>query len=122
MAAGPDLLKQETGLGYRSDYVWQLARQVSEGTLDLAAFEDPTRPIEDLYRELRQIKGVGDYAAATILMLLGRYERLAIDSELRAFTAKKYFKGETGTEAQLRALYEPWGRWQYLAYWFDQPA
>jgi 3-methyladenine DNA glycosylase/8-oxoguanine DNA glycosylase len=121
VAAGPDILRRETGLGYRSDYVWQLAAQISEGHLDLAAFEDPTKPSEVLLRELRQLKGVGNYAAATILMLLGRYEHLAIDSELRAFATKKYFQDEPPTEAQIREIYAPWGRWQYLAYWFDTP-
>lgn len=120
--AGADFLKRETGLGYRSGYVWELAAAVTEGRLDLGAFERPDYPTATLRRDLRQLKGVGDYAAATILMLLGRYEHLAIDSELRLFVTKKYFEGETPTEAQIRELYAPWGQWQYLAYWFDTPA
>jgi 3-methyladenine DNA glycosylase/8-oxoguanine DNA glycosylase len=118
-AAGPEFLKQETGLGYRSLYVWELATAVAEGRLDLERFEAPGYPVEELYRALRRIKGVGDYAAATILMLLGRYEQLAIDSEMRAFVARKYTAGQPATDAQIRAIYAPWGRWQYLAYWFD---
>lgn len=121
-AAGPEFLKEETGLGYRSAYVWELAVAVAEGRLDLAAFEDPEHPTETLHQSLRQIKGVGNYAAATILMLLGRYEHLAIDSELRAFVTKKYFEGQTPGEADIRAIYAPWGRWKYLAYWFDSIA
>jgi 3-methyladenine DNA glycosylase/8-oxoguanine DNA glycosylase len=117
--AGAGFLKQETGLGYRSVYVWGLAAAVAEGRLDLDSFEDPARPTEDLYKALRQIKGVGGYAAATVLMLLGRYEHLAIDSELRSFVTKKYFNGQAPTEAQIKAIYEPWGRWKYLAFWFD---
>lgn len=121
-AAGPDFLKQETGLGYRSGYVWELAEAVAGGRLDLRAFEDPALPTETLRQELRQIKGVGAYAAATLLMILGRYEHLAIDSEMRAFVSKKYFQGQPATDDQIRAIYAPWGRWQYLAYWFDTPA
>lgn len=117
--AGPEFLKQETGLGYRSAYVWELAAAVVEGRLDLTTFESPDYPTDELHRALCQIKGVGDYAAATILMLLGRYEHLAVDSELRAFVTKKYFAGQTPSLAELRAIYEPWGRWKYLAYWFD---
>ncbi len=120
--AGADFLKQETGLGYRSDYVFELAQQLVSGDLSVVAFEDQSLPTEDLYKRLRKIKGVGDYAASTILMLLGRYDRLAIDSELRSFTAKKYLGGEVGTPAQMREIYAPWGEWQYLAYWFDRPA
>lgn len=119
---GPDFLKRETGLGYRSGYVWELATAIAEGRLDLGAFEQPDNSTATLRRDLRQLKGVGDYAAATMLMLLGRYEYLAIDSELRSFVTKKYFEGGTPTEAQIRELYAPWGKWQYLAYWFDTPA
>lgn len=119
VAAGPDFLKAETGLGYRSGYVWELAANVVSGQLDLAAFDNSDLAAEALHRDLRRLKGVGDYAAATILMLLGRYERLAIDSELRSFTSKKYFNGETPTDTQIKEIYAPWGVWQYLAYWFD---
>ena len=119
--AGPDFLKEEIRLGYRSAYMWELAAAVAEGRLDLSAFEDPACPTEELQRMLGQIKGVGPYAAATILMILGRYEHLAIDSEMRAFVSKKYYPDQPITEAQIRAIYAPWGKWQYLAYWFDAP-
>jgi 3-methyladenine DNA glycosylase/8-oxoguanine DNA glycosylase len=118
-AVDPQFLRREAGLGYRSDYIWEFASAVAGGQLVLTAFEDPGHASEELYRLLRQIKGVGDYAAATILMLLGRYDRLAIDSELRAFVTKKYFDDQPVDAGQIRAIYAPWGRWQYLAYWFD---
>jgi 3-methyladenine DNA glycosylase/8-oxoguanine DNA glycosylase len=121
-AAGPEFLKQETGLGYRSSYVWELATGIVEGRYDLTVFEDPNLAPADLLKALRQIKGVGGYAAATILMLLGRYEHLAIDSELRAHVSRKYFEGQPVTDAQIQAIYEPWGHWRYLAYWFDAPS
>lgn len=121
MAAGPEFLKQEAGLGYRSGYVWELARDVAEKRLDLSSLENSDQPAEVLYRSLRRIKGIGEYAAATILMLLGRYERLAIDTEMKAFVARKYLAGQPGTDAEIRAIYAPWGKWQYLAYWFDSP-
>src|SRR5690606_5323683 len=117
--AGPRFLEQEVRLGYRSDYLWELATAVAEGRRDLQAFEDPTLPTKELRRALLDIKGIGSYAAATLLMLLGRYEELAIDTEMRAFVAKKYFHGQRVSEAQIRVIYAPWGRWQYLAYWFD---
>jgi 3-methyladenine DNA glycosylase/8-oxoguanine DNA glycosylase len=120
--AGPEFLRQETGLGYRSDYVWELAAAVAEERLDLQTFDDPALPTESLEPALRQLKGVGPYAAATILMILGRYEHLAIDSEMRAFVSKKYFAGQRPSDEQIRSVYAPWGQWQYLAYWFDSPA
>ncbi|MCB0196327.1 MAG: hypothetical protein KDJ65_30525 [Anaerolineae bacterium] len=120
-ATTPDFLKEHTGLGYRSPYVWELATAVAEGRLDLAAFEDPNCPTREVLDNLHRLKGVGPYAAATILMILGRYEYLAIDSEMRSFVSKKYFGGERVTPAQIQNIYALWGRWQYLAYWFDMP-
>ncbi len=117
--AGSEFLKKETRLGYRSPYLWELASSVAEGNLALSLFEDPALSTPDLHQALGKIKGVGNYAAATILMLLGRYEHLAIDSEMRAFVSKKYTPNQRPTDAQIRNIYAPWGRWQYLAYWFD---
>lgn len=120
--AGVESLKNETGLGYRSPYVWELAAAVAKGQFDLSGFEDSERPADEVYQALRQIKGVGPYAAATIFMLLGRYEHLAVDSEMRAFVSRKYFDGEPVSNSQIQQIYAPWGRWRYLAYWFDSPA
>jgi 3-methyladenine DNA glycosylase/8-oxoguanine DNA glycosylase len=120
--AGPEFLKAEIRLGYRSAYVWELAAAVAESRLDLSDLENPAHSTEALLRMLRQIKGIGPYAAATLLMILGRYEHLAIDTELRAHVSTKYFQGQPVTEAQMREIYAPWGKWQYLAYWFDEPA
>jgi 3-methyladenine DNA glycosylase/8-oxoguanine DNA glycosylase len=117
--AGLQFLENAARLGYRSGYVWELATAVAAGRRDLQALEDPTLPTKELRRALLGIKGVGSYAAAMLLMILGRYEELAIDTEMRAFVAKKYFQGQRASEAQIRAIYAPWGRWQYLAYWFD---
>jgi hypothetical protein len=65
------------------------------------------------------IKGVGSYAAATLLMLLGRYDELAMDTVFRRFVSEKYFDGEQPSDADAQTIYADWGRWKYLAYWFD---
>lgn len=118
-ACGEDRLRAEIRLGYRARYVAALAERVASGALDLEALRSPEMPDEDVRRAVRALPGVGPYAAATILMLLGRYGEVAVDSELRAFTAKHYFPGAPPTDAQIRALYADWGRWKYLAHWFD---
>lgn len=112
-------LREEAGLGYRAPYVHELARRVASGDLALEALTDSDLPTRELERELRGIRGVGPYAAATLLMLLGRYDVLAVDSVFRSFVADRYFGGETPEDEEARAVYEDWGRWRYLAYWFD---
>jgi 3-methyladenine DNA glycosylase/8-oxoguanine DNA glycosylase len=118
-AVGERYLAQEVRLGYRSRYLWLLAADVAEGRLELQTLEDPEMPIQALRQALLRITGIGSYAAATLLMILGRYEELAIDSQMRDFVAKKYFQGQAVSVAQIRETYAAWGKWQYLAYWFD---
>ena len=31
----------------------------------------------------------------------------------------RYFAGERLPERELLAVYDDWGRWRYLAYWFE---
>jgi 3-methyladenine DNA glycosylase/8-oxoguanine DNA glycosylase len=120
--ADPRLLTETIPLGYRGPYIHRLAQQVVSGELDLEGFRDTSMPTQTLKRKLQAIRGVGPYATHTLLMLLGRYEELAIDSEMRAFVRQRYFNGKTPTDKEILALYEDWGRWRYLAYWFDPVA
>lgn len=116
--AGESALK-ETGLGYRASYVADLARRVAAGDLDLNAFTQFNGTTDELRSELLTLKGVGPYGAATLLMLLGHYDYLAIDSAMRTFVATHYFDGTAPTDTAIQELYEPWEDWKYLAYWFD---
>jgi 3-methyladenine DNA glycosylase/8-oxoguanine DNA glycosylase len=113
--AGESFFIAEARLGYRSAAAIELAKRVAE----LEALRDSALSTPELRKRLLSFRGIGPYGAATLLMLLGRYEYLAVDSEVRAFTAKKYFAGEPGTPAAIEQLYTHWGRWQYLGYWLD---
>jgi 3-methyladenine DNA glycosylase/8-oxoguanine DNA glycosylase len=106
-------------MGYRGPYVSEIARQVVAGKLDLEGWLTSDLPTPDLKKELLAVKGVGNYAAATMLMLLGRYDELAVDTVFRDFVSKKYFGGDRPADAEMAAVYEKWGEWKYLAYWFD---
>ena len=118
-APNPGDFGETVNLGYRAPYVHELATRVSSGALELEALAEADLPTPELEKELLTIKGVGPYAAATLLMLVGRYDELAVDSVFREFVSERYFGGDRPTDAEARAVYEPWGRWRYLAYWFD---
>jgi 3-methyladenine DNA glycosylase/8-oxoguanine DNA glycosylase len=92
---------------------------VASGELDVEALPNANLPTPELRKRLLAIKGVGPYAAATLLMLLGRYDELAVDTVFRLFVSKRYFNGQRPSDAEARAVYDDWGRWKYLAYWFD---
>jgi 3-methyladenine DNA glycosylase/8-oxoguanine DNA glycosylase len=117
VAAADDVWFQtEIRLGYRNAFVLKLAREIAEGKRDLEALKTSDLPAKELKKELKQITGVGDYAAHTLLMLLSRYDEVAVDTEFRSFVSKKY--GQM-TDKEMAALYDRWDRWKYLAYWFE---
>jgi 3-methyladenine DNA glycosylase/8-oxoguanine DNA glycosylase len=118
-AADPAEFAAQARMGYRAPYVHELARRVAEGELDLDALAASGLPTAELKKQVLGIKGIGNYAAATLLMLLGRYDSLAIDSVCREFVRKKYFDGRTPSDPEIHGRYESWGEWQFLAYWFD---
>lgn len=110
---------EAVNLGYRAPYVHELAQRVAGGDLDLEALPDADQSTAELKKTLLSIKGVGSYAAATLLMLIGRYDELAVDSVFRQFVSERYFDGESPSDAAAKAVYDDWGKWKYLAYWFD---
>lgn len=118
-ALSVDAFSERVGLGYRAPYVHALATRVASGALELEAMADADLATDELKRELLGIKGVGEYAASTLLMLLGRYDELPVDSVCRTFVTEKYFAGEQPPDDAIRSVYEEWGEWRYLAYWFD---
>ena len=120
VAATPDqFFAQHVRMGYRNAYVLQLAREITDGTRDLAALTTADLPLAAMKKELRSIKGIGDYAAHTLLALLGYYGECAVDSEYRSFVTRHHLAGETRPDKELAAFYDDWGDWKYLAYWFD---
>lgn len=118
-AADRDDFAANVRMGYRAPYVHELAAQVANGKTSLESLRDPEMPTGELKRRLRAIKGVGPYAAATLLMLLGHYDDLAVDTVARGFVSKKYFGGKKISDAEIRAIYDGWGKWKFLAYWYD---
>jgi 3-methyladenine DNA glycosylase/8-oxoguanine DNA glycosylase len=102
-------------LGYRAAALHELARRICDG-LDVEAWR--ALDSEALYQQVRGLRGFGDYAAGTVLRLLGHFDRLAIDTECRAA-----FRRVTGraafTDADIRAYYADFGAWQGLMSWID---
>jgi 3-methyladenine DNA glycosylase/8-oxoguanine DNA glycosylase len=109
---------RKLGLGYRAPYLLQLARGVAGGRYDLDALEDKGRATEEVRRELLALPGIGPYAAATILMILGRYEHLGVDTEALRSVSRGFFKGKRIGEKEVRQTFSHWGKFQALAYWF----
>lgn len=117
----PANLKRLCKVGYRAERIIRLSQDVLTRRLDLRAFEDLSRTTDELYEALTGIYGVGPYAAHNILQLLGRYDRLPVDSEtLRHFRQFHDVHGDlkkvTRSAERYYARFAPF---QFLAYWFE---
>jgi len=119
LAAASELeLRTETRLGYRAPYVHQLATRVASGELNLEAFKHSDLPTPELRKALMKIKGIGPYASANLLMLLGRYDFLTIDTWAVKVVSHEWYGGEPVSPAEVEAHFKQWGKWKGLAYWF----
>jgi 3-methyladenine DNA glycosylase/8-oxoguanine DNA glycosylase len=105
-------------LGYRAPYILELARKVASGELDLESLKSSDLPTSELRKELLAIKGVGGYAAANLLMILGRFDAIPIDSWAHKMVSNEFYHGEPVTPAQIEEVFAPWGEYKGLAYWF----
>lgn len=116
-AADEETLRSAARLGYRAPYVLHLARAVTEGKLDLEALKTADLPTAQLRERFLAIKGVGGYAAANLLMLLGRYGFIPVDSWALTLVSREWHGGRPVGRAEVEAAFERWGEWQGLAYW-----
>ncbi len=63
---------------------------------------------------------MSQYAAATLLMLLGRYDNLPIGSWARRLVSHEWHAGRPIDPAQVERAFAHWGPWKGLAYWLWQ--
>lgn len=87
--ASDDFYRDVARTGYRGAYLQAIARGVADGTLDLEILDGRSDlPDEEVAERLLALPGVGPYAAAHAMMLLGRYGRLILDSWTRPTYAR----------------------------------
>ncbi len=116
-ASDESTLRNTTRLGYRSPYIHNLAREIDTGNLDLESLKTSNMPAEEVRLQLLSIKGVGNYAAANLLMLLGYYSYLTIDSWALKMVSHEWYHGEPISQKEVENAFEKWGQWKGLAYW-----
>jgi 3-methyladenine DNA glycosylase/8-oxoguanine DNA glycosylase len=102
--------------GYRGPYLRALATDVAEGRLDLEAFNDPELPDADVAESLLAIAGVGPYAMAHMMMLLGRYQRLILDSWTRP-TYRRLTGRARITDKGIERAFRRYRQFAGLAFW-----
>ena len=120
MAEVPEkFYRDEVRSGYRAPYLKELADRVASGSLDVEAWLDSELPTPELKKQMKQVKGVGDYAAENLLKLVGRYDGLALDSWTRAKFATVRNRGRVASDKKIDRYYSRFDSWRGLALWCD---
>jgi 3-methyladenine DNA glycosylase/8-oxoguanine DNA glycosylase len=120
MAAAPEAFYRDiVRAGYRGAYLKTLATAVAAGSLDLEEFRTAgpdELPDEEVAARLLALPGVGPYAAAHVMMLLGRHSRLILDS----WTRPKYARlngRRKASDRQIERRFKRYGPHAGLAFW-----
>jgi 3-methyladenine DNA glycosylase/8-oxoguanine DNA glycosylase len=118
-AADPWFYKDVARAGYRGPYLASLARSVAGGAVDLEglARATPEELTDDaVAAQLLALPGIGPYAAAHVMMLVGRCSRLILDSWTRPTYARLTGRRSVADEAIVRR-FRRYGEHAGLAFW-----
>jgi N-glycosylase/DNA lyase len=120
MADTPEAFYRDVArTGYRGAYLRSLAGSIAEGRLDLESLSSATPgelSDEELEQRLLALPGVGPYAAAHIMMTIGRNSRLILDSWTRPTYARVMGKKRV-SDTQIRDRFARYGEHAGLAFW-----
>jgi len=120
MASMPEAFyRDQIRAGYRAPYLKELAERVISGDIDPESWLTSEFSTPELKREMKRVKGVGDYAAENMLKLVGRYDGLALDSWVRAKFARTRNGARKASDKKIERYYSRFGEWRGLALWCD---
>jgi 3-methyladenine DNA glycosylase/8-oxoguanine DNA glycosylase len=108
------------GAGYRGPYLKALSTSVAKGRVDLEALATASRddlPDDEVAASLQALPGVGPYAAAHIMLMLGRYDRLILDSWTRPTYARLLGRKRPVSDRTIERRFKRYGPYAGLAFW-----
>jgi len=114
--AGEDFYRDIARAGYRGAYLRAFATSVADGELDLEGFAADDLADDELAARLLALPGVGPYATAHMMMLLGSNSRLILDS----WTRPKYLQVSGAKQAKdstIERRFRRYGPYAGLAFW-----
>ena len=117
-ASSPDILKEKIRVGYRAPALHELASRIASGKFDMESLKRSELPTLELRKELLTINGVGPYAAANLLSILGRSDFIPIDSWALKLVSHEWYGGKPITAKEVEKRFEKWGEFKGLAFWF----
>lgn len=117
-SSSPEVLKEKIRVGYRAPAIHQLAFRIASGTFDLEALKTSQLPTLELRKELLTINGVGPYAAANLLLIMGRSDFIPVDSWALKLVSHEWYRGKPISGKEVEKRFEEWGEFKGLAFWF----
>jgi 3-methyladenine DNA glycosylase/8-oxoguanine DNA glycosylase len=109
----------EVRAGYRAPYLQELSERVASGSLNVEQWLVSQVSTAEMVKEIKSVKGAGDYAAENLLKLLGRYDGLALDSWTRAKFYQVRNQGRKASDKRIAHYYDRFKQWRGLALWCD---
>lgn len=114
-------LRARCSVGYRDQRLIDLAKLFHTNQIDEAHLTNPATSDEEVLDFLLELPGIGPYAAANILQLLGRYAHLPLDTE--SVRHGRTILGFKGSSAQImkkvKAHFAPMRQHTFRSYWFE---
>ena len=111
-----DWYREVARMGYRGPYVKTIATEVANGTLDLEGMLSVHSGDDDVETALLNLPGIGPYAAAHVMQLLGRHHRLVLDSWTRP-TYVRLAKKKRAADKPIERAFRRYGDYAGLAFW-----
>ena len=87
------------------------------GSRSLAGAPRDALPDDEVARRLQALPGVGPYAAAHIMLMLGRYDRLILDSWTRPKYASMLGRKRPISDQAIVRRFKRYGHYAGLAFW-----
>ncbi|KAM7473081.1 hypothetical protein LguiB_020324 [Lonicera macranthoides] len=116
-----DALNKQCNLGYKAAHILNFAKKVESGKIKLEKYEQEISS-KKIFDSLMKINGFGPFVSANVLMCLGFYQKVPVDSEtmrhLRQVHGIEIHKKKTD-KAIVEQIYDKYAPFQCLAYWFE---
>ena len=123
LRAGEKYLLEVCRVGYRAEQILAFCQSVCDKEFDPVALDamaaSPDVSDEELLALLRSIHGIGPSSAHYLLSFLGRHSRISVDSATVAHVAKTHTKGKKPSVKQVERIYEKYGKWQQMVWWYE---
>ncbi len=116
-SVGEDFYRDVARAGYRGRYFVALAESVASGTVDLEELLPAGGLADDeVASRLSALPGLGPYAVAHVMMLLGRHSRLVLDSWTRPTYARLVGR-KAVSDRTIERRFRRYGPHAGLAFW-----